>query len=272
MNVEVAVIPAAGRGTRMLPATRSVPKSFLSLVDRPAIQWIIEEGMAAGAREFIVIVDPGVDELLFSHFRGLEILPGFEGVEIRSVTQPTPRGLGDAVLQAADAVAGRPFYCMLADNVVFPDGHVLGAMAQASDGRSVMCLRELDDAGLGRYGVVVPGDWVADKVVEVKGAVEKPGAAAAPSRLGFVGRYLFTPEVFDGLAGLEPGYGGEVQLTDAINELGARDLCLGFVANRRMLDIGHPAGYVEAAMALGLSHSEFGPAIEEAARRLLGSS
>ena len=261
MRVEVAVIPAAGRGTRMQPATRSVPKALLPVVDRPVIQWVVEEGMRAGVGEFVVVVSPGVDDLLYSHFEGmggLSQLKGFSGVRLHWVVQEEALGLGHAVLQARRAVDERPFFCLLGDNLVIPGRDQLGRLAAASDGRSVICLRPLSDEGLDRYGVAVVGDSLDDGVVEVKGAVEKPGRDKAPSRLGFVGRYLFTPEIFTLLAGLAPGYGGEIQLTDAIAALGAAGRCLGWIADEDLLDVGNPAGYLEAITALGLWHPTLG--------------
>ena len=154
----------------------------------------------------------------------------------------------------APAVDDRPFFCLLGDNLVVPGRDLLPGMADASDGRSVVCLRPLPDEGLDHYGVAAVGETLADRVVEVTGAVEKPGREHAPSRLGFVGRYLFTPEVFPLLAGLTPGYGGEIQLTDAIARLGASGRCLGWVADEDLLDVGNPGGYVEAITALGLWH------------------
>jgi UTP--glucose-1-phosphate uridylyltransferase len=266
MKVDVAVIPAAGRGTRMRPATRSVHKSFLPLVDRPAIQWIVEEGLRAGVSEFVVIVDPGQADLVVGHFEGLD---GFADPVIHPVIQPWPAGLGDAVRHSREIVDGRPFFCMLADNLVWPDGDVLPRMAEASDGRSVVCLRDLDDEGLERYGVVVAGDRISERVVEVLGAVEKPGVDAAPSRLGLVGRYLFDAALFDHLEALEPGHGGEIQLTDAIAALGEGGACLGWVGERDLLDIGNPTGYLEAGVALGLAHPEIGPGFRAFLRALL---
>jgi UTP--glucose-1-phosphate uridylyltransferase len=261
VRVEVAVIPAAGRGTRMHPATRSVPKALLPVVDRPVIQWLLEEGIRAGVREFVVVVSPGVDDLLYSHFEGMEglgELKGFEQVEMIWVIQEQARGLGHAVLQARDRVGGRPFYCLLGDNLAVPGQDQLPRLGEASDGRSVVCLRPLPDETLERYGVAVVGETLAEDVVEVLGAVEKPGRAAAPSRLGFVGRYLFTAEVFDRLADLAPGYGGEIQLTDAIAALGEAGRCLGWVAGEDLLDVGNPAGYMEAITVLGLAHPTVG--------------
>lgn len=266
MTVELAVIPAAGRGTRMRPATRAIPKSFLPLVDRPAVQWVIEEGIRAGVREFVLVVDPGLDDLVVGHFVGLE---GYEDLVITPVVQEQPLGLGAAVAEAEAVVDGRSFFCLLADNLVVPGHDVLPQLANASDGRSTMCLRRLDEEGLSRYGVVVPGAWLGDDVVEVIGAMEKPGPELAPSDLGFVGRYLFTSEVFEWLRDLDAGHGGEVQLTDAIASLGADGSCLGFVTDHDLLDVGHPAGYLEAGTVLGLHHPEMGDGYRRAIMRAL---
>jgi UTP--glucose-1-phosphate uridylyltransferase len=223
----------------MQPATRSVPKALLPLVDRPSVQWVVEEGVRAGAVEFVIVVSPGVDDLVYSHFEGmggLSRIAGLEGIEIHWVVQEQPLGLGHAVLSARDAIG-----------------------AVASDGRSVMGVREMTDAELASHGVVTTGEWMGERVVEVLGAVEKPGVEAAPSRLGFVGRYVFSPEVFDVLEAVGPGYGGEMQLTDAIAELGSTGRCLAYVVDHPPLDVGNPTGYLQASTVLGLSHPEIGP-------------
>ncbi|MDX1690948.1 MAG: sugar phosphate nucleotidyltransferase [Acidimicrobiia bacterium] len=256
MNVDVSVIPAAGHGTRMRPATRSVPKALLPVVDRPVIQWIVEEGVRAGVSEFVIVVSPGVEDLLFSHFEdmeGLDAVEDLDGVDITWIVQEEALGLGHAVLVARDAVGDRPFFCQLGDNMVVPGDDQLGYLRAASDGRSVMLLRELGDPELEKYGVIVPGERSGDRI-EVLGAVEKPGVEAAPSRFGFVGRYLFTPEVFDQLEGAEPGYGGEIQLTDAIAALGEAGRCLGWIGDADLLDSGTPLGFLESATRLGLWH------------------
>ena len=258
MTVEVSVVPAAGRGTRMRPATRVVPKALIPVVDRPAIQYAVEESVRAGAREVILIVDPGVGALVEQHFWEEGPLPGLENVKITPVVQEVPQGLGDAVLTAREAVADRPFFCVLADNIPRPGGDVLPGMAEAFEDTSVVCLRRLTPEFLERYGVIIPGTWRNPEVVEVLGAVEKPGAAHAPSDLGLIGRYLFAPDVFTILENLPAGLGGEIQLTDAISELGEARRCLGFLAADDLLDVGNPLGLLEASTVLGLSHPEWG--------------
>lgn len=242
----------------MRPATRVVPKALIPVVDRPSVQYAAEEAARAGAREVILIVDPGVGELVEQHFSIEDPLAGLENLKVTAVVQEEPRGLGDAVLIAREAVSDRPFFCLLADNIPRPGGDVLPSMASAFTDQSIVCLRRLTPAFLERYGVIVPGERRGDSLVQVLGAVEKPGAVNAPSDLGLIGRYLFTADIFSILEKLPPGVGGEVQLTDAIAELGETGRCWGFVADGDLLDVGTPIGLLEASMVLGLSHADIG--------------
>jgi UTP--glucose-1-phosphate uridylyltransferase len=271
MSIQVAVIPAAGRGTRMRPATRVVPKSLITVIDRPAIQYAVEEAARAGASEAVLIVDLDTGHLVQQHFMAEGGLPGLEDIKVRPWVQAEPLGLGHAVLEAQEFVRDRPFFCLLADNLVRPGADVLPDLAKAYDGDSVVCLRRLSDEYLDRYGVIVPGEQRSDRVIEVRGAIEKPGLDAAPSRLGLIGRYLFTPEVFQVLAKLEPGHGGEIQLTDAIDALGMAGRCLGSIADDDLLDVGTPFGLAEATSVLGVAHPEWGEEFRELARRVVSS-
>ena len=242
----------------MRPATRVVPKALLTVVDRPAIQYAVEEAARAGAAEAVVVVDLDAGHLIAQHFKLDGELPGLEEIRVRPVVQEEPLGLGHAVYEAAEMVGDRAFFCLLSDNIVRPGADVLVDLAAGShDGQvSVMCLREMDDDHLSKYGIVVPASDLEDRYLDLAGAVEKPGPAKAPSRLGLVGRYLFTPEVFEILGSLEPGHGGEIQLTDAINELGVRGRLRGYVAEEDLLDVGTPIGLLEASVELG--EHEFG--------------
>lgn len=251
MKVDVALIPAAGRGTRMRPATRVVPKALITVIDRPMVQYVVEEAARAGATEVVIVVDLDAGHLVHQHFVSGGRLPGLEKVKIRVVVQEEPLGLGHAVWEAAEAIRDRPFFCLLADNIVRPGADVLPLLEAASQGETAVCLRRLSPEFLSRYGVVVPGSEEVDHVIEVAGAIEKPGPERAPSSLGLIGRYLFTPEIFDILANLTPGHGGEIQLTDAIDQLGKRGRCRGYVAEEDLLDCGTPQGLVEATRVLG---------------------
>lgn len=237
----------------MRPATRVVPKALITVVDRPAIQYAVEEAARAGAKEAIVVVDLDAGHLIAQHFSLGGPLPGLEDIRVRPVVQEEPLGLGHAVYEAAEMVADRPFYCLLSDNIVRPGNDVLKEMAAGSeDGQvSVMCLRRLTDEFLSKYGVVVPASEEEDGYLDLAGAVEKPGVEDAPSRLGLVGRYVFTSEVFSILDKTEPGVGGEIQLTDAINELGRLGRLRGYIADKDMLDTGTPQGLLKATEVLG---------------------
>lgn len=264
MSIEVAVIPAAGRGTRMRPATRVVPKALITVVDRPAIQYAVEEAARAGAEEAIVVVDLDAGHLIAQHFSLGGPLPGLEDIRVRPVVQEEPLGLGHAVYEAAEMVGDRSFFCLLSDKMVWPGHDVLSSLAEGSrDGTvSVMCLGELPDAIVPTQGVIVPTSEVEDGFLDVAGAVEKPALEDAPSKLGLIGRYLFTPEVFPILRKTPPGRGGEIQLTDAINELGGRGELRGYVSpGGDLLDVGTPQGLLRASKVLG-SH-QFGEDVFE---------
>lgn len=253
-SIDVAVIPAAGRGTRMRPATRVVPKALLTVVDRPAIQFVVEEAAAAGVDEVVLVLDPDVVGWVSQHFTIEGPLPGLEEIKITTVAQEEPLGLGHAVNVAAGLVGDRSFFCLLSDRITRPGYEVLTSLARghASFGSSVVYLRTLDDDSLlDSHGVAIPSSDLVEGYLDLAGAVEKPGAAAAPSRLGFDGRYLFTSEVFTVLDEVPPGMGGEIQLTDAINVLGSRGRLSGFVADHDLLDVGTPEGLVEASSVLG---------------------
>lgn len=253
-SIDVAVIPAAGRGTRMRPATRVVPKALLTVVDRPAIQYVVEEAARAGAAEVILVLDPDVVDWVERHFTIEGPLPGLEGIKLTTVSQNEPLGLGHAVNVAADLVGDRPFFCLLSDRIVRPGYEVLASLGEGitDDPVSVVYLRSTDDDEvLASHGVAVPAGATVDSYLDLAGAVEKPGRAAAPSSYVFDGRYVFTSEVFSILDQVPPGVGGEIQLTDAINVLGDRGRLRGFVADQDLLDVGTPAGLVEASTVLG---------------------
>ena len=235
----------------MRPATRVVPKGLLTVIDRPAIQYVVEEAARGGADEVLIVVDLDAGHLIQQHFLVEGRLPGLEDVKIRMVVQEEPLGLGHAVLQSAEAVRDRSFFCLLADNIVRPHDDVLPALATAAAGASAVCLRRLSDEMLSNYGVIVPGSEEVDGVLDVIGAIEKPGPELAPSNLGLIGRYVFTPEIFEILASLTPGHGGEIQLTDAIDQLAKRGRVRGYIAKDDLLDVGTPKGLVEATTVLG---------------------
>jgi UTP--glucose-1-phosphate uridylyltransferase len=266
--ITVAVIPCAGAGARMRPATRVVPKALIPVVDRPVIQYVVEEAVAAGVTEVILVVDERPGNPVLAHFDDGDPVPGLESITFRAVVQSEPRGLGDAVLRAGDAVNGRPFVCLLSDMFPRPGRSFTPQLTALYDGRPVVAVRRVDPEFFDRYGIVTIGENITGDVVEVESAVEKPGSNA-PSDLGLVGRYVFTPEIFTDLAAVDPGHGGELQLTDAIDRVARRSGALGLIVGDDLLDIGRPAGLLEATAAVGLSRPDLADDFRETLKHLL---
>ncbi|NND85285.1 MAG: UTP--glucose-1-phosphate uridylyltransferase [Acidimicrobiia bacterium] len=248
MPVEVAVIPAAGRGTRMQPATFTVPKPLIPVLEKPVIQYVVEEAAEAGITEVVFVV--GDDARVLDHFTGSSPVPGLEHISFSAVRQPEPLGLGHAVLCAREAVGDRPFLVQLSDMFPVPGESFTHRMTESE--RGMVAVQHVDDALLDRYGVVAIGDWLEEDVATMTGAVEKPGAANAPSDLGILGRYTFPSRTFDVLAALPPGHGGEIQLTDAIDALAKEGALAALVVEHALLDTGVPLGLAEATVSVGL--------------------
>lgn len=237
-----AVIPAAGKGTRFLPATRAVPKVMLPLLDRPIVEYAVAEAAAAGIDEVVVVLG-GDGDLVRRHFSGAA------GIEY--VVQDEPRGLGDAVATAGPALGGEPFVVLLPDEIVDPG--LLRRMLAAFEERdaSVIGLMDVPRDQVSAYGVP-EAEPVDGGLVRIHSIVEKPAPEEAPSTFATIGRYVFTPEVLDSLAGVGPGYGGEIQLTDAIDVLARKGEVYGVVGGGARWDVGTPTGMLRAAVALAL--------------------
>ena len=255
VQIDVAVIPCAGAGTRMRPATRVVPKPLIPVIDRPVIQYVVEEAVHAGVTEIVLVVDERPGDPVLAHFAEGPPVPGLEDVTFRTAVQSEPRGLGDAVLCARAAVGDRPFLCLLSDMFPRPGREFSHRLTDLYQDHSVVAVRRVPPEYFDRYGIVAIGENIAGDVVVVEAAVEKPGAAA-PSDLGLVGRYVFSPSVFDVLAALPKGHGGEIQLTDAIDRLAGTDGVLGLIVDDDLLDIGQPSGLLEATAVVGLSRPD----------------
>jgi UTP--glucose-1-phosphate uridylyltransferase len=271
MTVEVAVIPCAGTGTRMRPATRVIPKAMIPVLDRPVIQYVVEEAVACGVSEIVLVVDDRPGNPVVSHFTEGEPIPGLEGVTFTAVIQDGPRGLGDAVLRTASVVGDRAFACLLSDNMfAVPARTYTRSLIEVFDGRPVVAVREIEGYLLERYGVVATSGPVVDSVVEITGAIEKPGATRAPSTLGIVGRYLFPPSVFEVLGSLDPGQAGELQLTDAIHRMAVEGGVRGRIVDDSLLDIGVPLGLAEATTSVALARPDLAPAYRAYLKRALG--
>jgi UTP--glucose-1-phosphate uridylyltransferase len=275
-KVTKAVIPAAGLGTRFLPATKAQPKEMLPIVDKPAIQYVVEEAVRAGIEDILIITGRG-KRTLEDHFdRNFELeyyleqkgkLADLEEIQalaemadIHYVRQGEPLGLGHAVSVARKHVGDNPFVVMLGDDIMDRRSTVLEEMISTYDqyGRSVIALSEFPLEQISAYGVVRP-ETVTDSLVRVLDIVEKPAPADAPSNLAVMGRYVFTPEIFDSLDRTSAGVGGEIQLTDAIALLLQDQAVYGFVFGEGRYDIGKKLDYLRATVELAIDREDLGP-------------
>jgi len=275
MAVTKAVIPAAGLGTRFLPATKASPKEMLPVVDKPAIQYVVEEAAAAGLTDVLMITGRS-KRALEDHFdRVVELEDALAAkgdlerlalvrratdlAKVHYVRQGDPRGLGHAVLAAAEHVGRQAFAVLLGDDLIDPRDPLLTRMVevQAREGGSVVALMEVPPDTISMYGcaAVEPG---GGDVVRVTGLVEKPPADEAPSNLAIIGRYVLSPTVFDVLRETPPGRGGEIQLTDAISGLLATEPVHGVVFRGRRYDTGDRLDYLKAVVRLAAERDDLG--------------
>ena len=252
-----ALVPAAGHGTRFLPVTRVIPKEMLPIGAKPAIQLIVEEALAAGADEVVIVTSPE-KEIIRRYFDGDPALAS----RVRWTYQTEQKGLGHAVLQAADMLRDErePVLVLLGDALVAgePPSAAMSAISRACAGASVVGLEDVPLERVSRYGIVkgVNADNAINgvndieaRVLKLTDLVEKPSPETAPSRLAIAGRYLLDPAIFDLLASQTPGVGGEIQLTDAIRRLLSEKPVYGYCYPGTRHDIGNPAGYFKALQA-----------------------
>ena len=278
--VTKAVIPAAGLGTRFLPATKAQPKEMLPVVDRPAIQYVVEEAVRAGIDDILIITGRG-KRSLEDHFdrnfelehqlheKGkdedlIEIRELADLADIHYVRQGEALGLGHAVSIARKHVGDHPFVVLLGDDIMVDGAHLLTSMIRAYEEQqaSVIALLEVPHEDIGSYGCVRP-EAVSDHLVRVLDIVEKPDPSVAPSDLAVVGRYVLTPEVFDALEHVQPGYGGEIQLTDALATLVRTQGVYGYTFDQGRYDIGMKIDYLRATVEIALQREDLGPAFRE---------
>ena len=285
--VRKAVIPAAGLGTRFLPATKSSPKEMLPVVDRPAIQYVVEEAVQAGLTDILIITGRN-KRAVEDHFdRNFELehyleTSGKHGLlkevqfasdlaDIHYVRQKDPLGLGHAVSVARHHVGNEPFAVLLADDLMIDDATLLRSMIGIYDrtGSSVVAIQEVTPEEISLYGCVEPEGVDADGVVKIRRIVEKPKREVAPSNLAVIGRYVFTPEIFDALDRIEPGAGGELQLTDAIALLLGEQEAYGLRCEGGRYDIGHKLDFLRANIELALDREDLGPPLAASMREIL---
>jgi UTP--glucose-1-phosphate uridylyltransferase len=273
MKLRKAVIPVAGLGTRFLPATKTVPKELLPIVDIPSIQYVVQEAVDAGIEEIIFVTGRGKDGIE-DHFddapeleqvladRGQQEMVKMlrriaEMTEVVSVRQKKPLGLGHAVLCARDLVGAEPFAVMLADDLIdseTPCIRQLSDIFERTD-ESVVALMEVPETEVQQYGII-KGKVLKERLYQVEATVEKPPAKEAPSRMAIIGRYVLRPEIFSILQKLPPGKGGEIQLTDGLAQLVRERQVYGceFLGDR--YDIGDKFGFVRATVAYALKRPD----------------
>jgi UTP--glucose-1-phosphate uridylyltransferase len=275
-NLKVAVFPVAGLGTRFLPATKAQPKEMLPVVDKPLIQYAVEEAYAAGIRHMVFITGRS-KRAIEDHFDTayeleneleaagkqslLELLRSvrMDDMHFSYVRQHRMLGLGHAVLCAEHVVGSKPFAVLLADDLMVGTPPVLSQMSEqfARLGRSVLAVQEVPHEHTRRYGIVA-GKPVEERITQIERIVEKPAPEDAPSRIGVAGRYILTPSIFTHLRQLGRGAGGEIQLTDGIARLMADEAVYAYQYQGKRYDCGSKEGFLEATVELALQHPEIG--------------
>lgn len=273
VKVKKAVIPAAGLGTRFLPATKAMAKEMLPIVDKPTIQFIVEEAIASGIED-ILIVTGKAKRPIEDHFDSnleletnlkekgklelLELVEETTGLNLHFIRQSHPLGLGHAVLQAKSFVGNEPFVVMLGDDIMEDDIPLTKQLINDYDAThaSTLAVMEVPKEDVSKYGIINPGGEVAKNLFNVKNFVEKPPVEKAPSNMAIIGRYLLTPEIFQVLEEQEPGAGGEIQLTDAIDTLNKTQRVFAHNFTGIRYDVGDKFGYMKTSIEYGLKHPQ----------------
>ena len=277
MAVTKAVIPAAGLGTRFLPATKASPKEMLPVVDKPAIQYVVEEAVAAGLDDILLITGRNKKPMIDHFDRNIELEMALEAkgdkarlqsvqhaselAQVHYVRQGDPKGLGHAILVAAAHVGDEPFAVLLGDDLIDARDPLLEQMieVQHQQGGSVVALMEVPREQISMYGCVAVDTGPSDDVVRITGLVEKPLVEEAPSNLAIIGRYVLSPGIFDVLRRTPPGRGGEIQITDALALQLATEPLHGVVFRGRRYDTGDRLDYLKAVVRLAADREDLGP-------------
>lgn len=288
MKVRKAVVPAAGFGTRFLPVTKAQPKEMIAVIDKPLIQYTVEEIVGAGIRQIAVITSRG-KSALEDHFDSSPELEAFlaergkrellEGVRRLSgladfsyIRQPEMLGLGHAILMAEGFAAGEPLAALTPDDIYDCPVPCIKQLTDAFErlGATVIVLGRVDTEGTRKYGIIKVRKQLSERLFEVSDMAEKPGPEKAFSDLGILGRYVFTPQIFDAIKATRPNERGEIEITDAIKGLLASQPVYGYLFDGKRYDCGNKLGFLEGTIALALKHPEFGGPVREIIKALLG--
>ncbi|WP_372010243.1 UTP--glucose-1-phosphate uridylyltransferase GalU [Paenibacillus chitinolyticus] len=273
MTIKKAVIPAAGLGTRFLPATKAQPKEMLPIVDKPAIQYIVEEAVRSGIESIIIVTgrnkksiedhfDRSVElEQTLSEKGKMKLLQEVQAIsemaKIHFIRQKEPLGLGHAILCAKQFIGSEPFAVLLGDDIMVSDPPALRQMIHLYEetGRQVIGVKPVPDSEVDKYGIVDSAGG-RNRIHRVAGLVEKPSLGSAPSNVAVMGRYVLEPTIFPILENIEKGAGGEYQLTDALHEIAKREELLALELAGNRYDIGDKLGYLKAVLEIGLKREE----------------
>ena len=273
MRVKKAVIPAAGLGTRFLPATKAMAKEMLPIVDKPTIQFIVEEALKSGIEDILIVTgkakrpiedhfDANIELEMNLQEKGktdlLKLVEETTDVNLHFIRQSHPKGLGHAVLQARAFVGNEPFVVMLGDDLMedrVPLTKQLMNEYEQTHASTIAVMR-VPEKETSKYGIINPGEEVSKGLFNVKNFVEKPKPEEAPSNLAIIGRYLLTPEIFEVLAAQKPGAGNEIQLTDAIDTLNRTQRVFAHEFNGKRFDVGDKFGFMTTSIEYGLKHPE----------------
>jgi len=272
-KVRKAIIPAAGLGTRFLPATKAQPKEMLPIVDKPTIQYIIEEAIDSGIEKFLIVTGRSKRSIEDHFDRSIELelnlkehkkndllamVKKISDINLHYIRQKEPLGLGHAVLCAKDFVGTEPFAVLLGDDVVDAEKPCLGQLIEVYNktGVTVLGVQEVPQDKVSSYGIISPLRQLDARTWEVSDMVEKPQKENAPSRLAVLGRYIITPDIFEILEKTSPGLGGEIQLTDALRILAKNQQMLAYNFEGRRYDVGDKEGFLEATVEQALKRPE----------------
>ena len=286
-RIRKAVIPAAGYGTRFLPVTKAIPKEMIPIVDKPVIQYIVEEAKQSGIEEILIITghgkraiedhfDTNIDLELQLRQQGkdqlLHLVQDISSINIHYIRQKHMRGLGDAIRCAESFIDNEPFAVLLGDDVVYnPEQPALKQMMDAFSrlGATMLGCQEVPQELVSRYGIVQGQPTDDDRVVKLIDMVEKPAVDEAPSRLAALGRYILTPDIFEILRRVQPGKGGEIQLTDALRLMADREAVYAYTFSGRSYDTGNKLGFLKATVEYALRREDLGEAFREYLRHSL---
>lgn len=273
MQVKKAIIPAAGLGTRFLPATKAQPKEMLPIVDKPTLQYIIEEAVASGIEEILIITGRNKQSIEDHFDKSIELEMELEKkgkndllemiqrisdmVNIHYIRQKEPKGLGHAIHCAKSFIGDEPFAVLLGDDIVDAETPCLAQMISVFNEykTTVLGVQEVPESEVNKYGII-DGKWIEDRIYKVKGLIEKPAVDEAPTNIAILGRYIISPQIFPILENTPPGKNGEIQLTDALRTLVDQEAMYAYIFEGKRYDVGDKMGFLQATVEFALKRDD----------------